>query len=155
MAEAALGLVAEHPDGLVRDQYAMDIAARCRLEVDLVRRWLAEGRFEARAAEPGNVGAATIGAAVTTAEVAAMTAEVGVMGARVRADPGPPHRRTTASRGTTRRRRGRPKEADTTVGTAVIPGSPPGPGTTAADTGVVPTAAAGPVCSAARHPSSS
>ncbi len=45
-AEAALGLVAEHPDALVRDQYAMDIATRCRLELDLVRQWLREGRFE-------------------------------------------------------------------------------------------------------------
>ncbi len=49
-AESALGLVAEHPDPLVRDQYAMDIATRCRLEVELVRRWLAEGRFDARPA---------------------------------------------------------------------------------------------------------
>ncbi len=42
-AEAALAMVAEHPDALVRDQYAMDIASHCRLEPDLVRRILQEG----------------------------------------------------------------------------------------------------------------
>lgn len=31
VAEAALGLVAEHPDPLVRDQYLMQVADRCRL----------------------------------------------------------------------------------------------------------------------------
>ena len=42
-AEAALALVAEHPDPLVRDQYAIDIASRCRLEDSLVRRILEQG----------------------------------------------------------------------------------------------------------------
>lgn len=45
-AEAALSMVADHPDGLVRDQYLMEVADRCRLEGaslrglldDLVRR---------------------------------------------------------------------------------------------------------------------
>lgn len=42
-AESALAMVAEHPDPLVRDQYAMDIASHCRLEPDLVRRILEQG----------------------------------------------------------------------------------------------------------------
>jgi DNA primase len=42
-AEAALAMVAEHPDPLVRDQYAIDIASRCRLEDSLVRRILEQG----------------------------------------------------------------------------------------------------------------
>jgi DNA primase len=42
-AESALAMVAEHPDPLVRDQYAMDIAGRCRIEPDLIRRQLAAG----------------------------------------------------------------------------------------------------------------
>ncbi len=42
-ADAALAMVAEHPDTLVRDQYAMEIASQCRLEPNLVRRLLAEG----------------------------------------------------------------------------------------------------------------
>ena len=42
-AEAALAMVAEHPDPLVRDQYAIDIASRCRLEDSLVRRFLEQG----------------------------------------------------------------------------------------------------------------
>lgn len=41
-AEAALEMVAEHPDPLVKDQYAMEIAGRCRIEPDLVRRILAQ-----------------------------------------------------------------------------------------------------------------
>ncbi len=42
-AESALAMVAEHPDALVRDQYAMTIASRCRVEPDLVRSILAQG----------------------------------------------------------------------------------------------------------------
>lgn len=42
-AETALAMVAEHPDPLVRDQYAIDIASRCRLEHSLVRRILEQG----------------------------------------------------------------------------------------------------------------
>jgi len=42
-AEAALAMVAEHPDVLVRDQYAIDIASRCRLDESLVRQILAQG----------------------------------------------------------------------------------------------------------------
>ncbi len=36
-ADAALGMIAEHPDPLVRDQYVINVATRCRLDVDLVR----------------------------------------------------------------------------------------------------------------------
>jgi DNA primase len=36
-AEAALGVVAEHPNELVRDQYLMLVADRCRLEPDALR----------------------------------------------------------------------------------------------------------------------
>ncbi len=42
-AEAALAMVAEHPDPLVRDQYALDIAAHCRIDDGLVRSILANG----------------------------------------------------------------------------------------------------------------
>ena len=36
-AEAALAVVAEHPNELVRDQYLMQVADRCRLEPDALR----------------------------------------------------------------------------------------------------------------------
>jgi len=42
-AESALAMVAEHPDPLVRDQYAIAIASHCRLDQDLVRKMLADG----------------------------------------------------------------------------------------------------------------
>lgn len=42
-AETALSMVAEHPDPLVKDQYAMTIAGQCRLDTDLVRGILAKG----------------------------------------------------------------------------------------------------------------
>ena len=37
-ATEAMALVAEHPDALVRDQYAMDIADRCQVGIDELRR---------------------------------------------------------------------------------------------------------------------
>lgn len=40
-ADHALGAVAEHPDDLVRDQYVMDVAQRCRLEPTPLRERLA------------------------------------------------------------------------------------------------------------------
>ena len=40
-AEAALMAVAEHPDDLVRDQYVMQLADRCRLDADRLRDHLA------------------------------------------------------------------------------------------------------------------
>ncbi|HKH04227.1 MAG TPA: DNA primase [Acidimicrobiales bacterium] len=43
-ATRALDLVAEHPDVLVRDQYILDVAGRCRVEPDLLRRQLEERR---------------------------------------------------------------------------------------------------------------
>jgi DNA primase len=36
-AEAALTVIAEHPSGLVRDQYVMEVADRCRLDPDQLR----------------------------------------------------------------------------------------------------------------------
>ncbi len=39
-AEVALSMVREHPDPLVRDQYAVVVATRCRLAIDLVRNQL-------------------------------------------------------------------------------------------------------------------
>ena len=36
-AEATLAVVADHPDGLVRDQYLMEVADRCRLEASSLR----------------------------------------------------------------------------------------------------------------------
>jgi DNA primase len=43
-AEAAIGVIAEHPDDLVRDQYAMTVSDWCRLEPDTVRRRLEDAR---------------------------------------------------------------------------------------------------------------
>jgi DNA primase len=43
-AEAAIEVIAEHPDELVRDQYAMVVSDFCRLEPDVVRRRLEEVR---------------------------------------------------------------------------------------------------------------
>ncbi len=42
-AERALAMVAEHPDPLVRDQYAMIVASRCRFEPALIRSMLQDG----------------------------------------------------------------------------------------------------------------
>jgi DNA primase len=36
-AETAAAAIAEHPDPLVRDQYALDVAARCRVDADRLR----------------------------------------------------------------------------------------------------------------------
>jgi DNA primase len=41
-AETALTMIREHPDPLVRDQYAVTVATRCRLELDLIRTQLAK-----------------------------------------------------------------------------------------------------------------
>ncbi len=45
-ADGALAAVAEHPDNLVRDQYLMVVAERCRLEPSLLRERLEELRRE-------------------------------------------------------------------------------------------------------------
>jgi len=42
-AEDALGVIAEHPNDLVRDQYLMQVADRCRLDVDRLRQRIARG----------------------------------------------------------------------------------------------------------------
>jgi DNA primase len=43
-AEAAIAVVAEHPDDLVRDQYAMTVSDFCRIEPQVVRRHLEDAR---------------------------------------------------------------------------------------------------------------
>ncbi|MGH9075057.1 MAG: toprim domain-containing protein, partial [Acidimicrobiales bacterium] len=61
-AEAALAVIAEHPNVLVRDQYVMEVAARCRLEADRLRPLLGRlrgggaGRAGAGGAQAGGVG---------------------------------------------------------------------------------------------------
>jgi DNA primase len=42
-AEAALAVIAEHPSDLVRDQYLMEVASRCRIEPDRLRAGLRPG----------------------------------------------------------------------------------------------------------------
>jgi DNA primase len=47
-AEAACRVIAAHPDPLVRDQYLLDVAARCRIEVESLRPVLAAALAGAR-----------------------------------------------------------------------------------------------------------
>src|SRR5262245_40686835 len=47
-AERALAAIAEHPTDLVRDQYVMDVASRCRIEPDRLRAQLERLRSGAR-----------------------------------------------------------------------------------------------------------
>jgi DNA primase len=42
-ADAALGVIAEHPDAAVRDQYALEVAARCKLDAATLRARAAGG----------------------------------------------------------------------------------------------------------------
>jgi DNA primase len=49
-AERALAAIAEHPTDLVRDQYVMDVASRCRVEPDRLRAQLERLRSRARPA---------------------------------------------------------------------------------------------------------
>ncbi len=58
-AEAALAAVAEHPDDLVRDQYVMLVAERCRLEPQQLRDRLE--RVRRAGVRPGRPGHATAG----------------------------------------------------------------------------------------------
>ncbi len=53
-AEAALAVIAEHPSDLVRDQYVMEVADRCRLDPDQLRAQLTRvgSRVEARSSVP-------------------------------------------------------------------------------------------------------
>jgi DNA primase len=55
-AERALAAIAEHPTDLVRDQYVMDVASRCRIEPDRLRAQLERLRSRARPAG-GHAGA--------------------------------------------------------------------------------------------------
>src|SRR5262245_19061024 len=48
-AEAAMALVAEHPNELVRDQYLMRVADRTRIDADRLRTGPGRGRPEPRA----------------------------------------------------------------------------------------------------------
>jgi DNA primase len=61
-AEAALEVIAEHPDPLVVDQYLMEVAERARIDVDRLRERLVEVRARPRPAtdegQPRRVGAA-------------------------------------------------------------------------------------------------
>ena len=52
-ADTALAAVAEHPDNLVRDQYVMQVAERCRLEPLLLRDRLEQLRLEGPRPLPG------------------------------------------------------------------------------------------------------
>ena len=58
-AEAALALVAEHPDPLVRDQYLMQVSDRCRLSPDQLR-GLRRAAPQAPPAGPGPAGPAVV-----------------------------------------------------------------------------------------------
>ena len=61
-ADAALAAVAEHPDDLVRDQYLMEVAERCRLEPPQLRERLERLRSERHRAGPAEPsGAASTG----------------------------------------------------------------------------------------------
>jgi DNA primase len=51
-AERALEIVAEHPTDLVRDQYVMEVASRCRIEPDRLRPRLDEIRTRPRRRPP-------------------------------------------------------------------------------------------------------
>jgi DNA primase len=46
-AEEALAVIAEHPSDLVRDQYVMEVAARCRIDPDRLRERVRGGRGRA------------------------------------------------------------------------------------------------------------
>jgi DNA primase len=52
-AEAALEMIREHPSELVRDQYVMEVADRCRIEPDRLRALLTARRDPARARGTG------------------------------------------------------------------------------------------------------
>lgn len=74
-ATEAMGLVAEHPDAMVRDQYAMRIADRCLVGVDEVRRRgeaAASGRVRGVVVPLGPTGGAGGAAARPTSEVQAL-----------------------------------------------------------------------------------
>jgi len=51
-AEAALGMIREHPDEFVRDQYVMDVSTRTRIEADRLREALKKGKLTSTPARP-------------------------------------------------------------------------------------------------------
>jgi DNA primase len=63
-AERALVAIAEHPTDLVRDQYVMDVASRCRIEPDRLRAQLERLRSGARPAAGPPGGARPRGRAI-------------------------------------------------------------------------------------------
>ncbi|MED5221198.1 MAG: DNA primase [Actinomycetota bacterium] len=74
-ATEAMGLVVEHPDALVRDQYAMRIADRCLVGVDEVRRRgdaAAPGRLRGVVVSGTTTGGVEGGAGRLTSEVQAL-----------------------------------------------------------------------------------
>lgn len=60
-AEAALAVVAEHPDDLVRDQYVMTIADRCRIDAARLRERLEQLRRAPRPAPQERAGRQRVG----------------------------------------------------------------------------------------------
>ena len=73
-ATEAMGLVVEHPDAMVRDQYAMRIADRCLVGVDEVRRRgeAVSGRVRGVAVSSGPTGGPAAGSGRPTSEVEAL-----------------------------------------------------------------------------------
>ncbi len=51
-AERALSMIREHPDALVRDQYVVSVASRCRLDLNLLRAQLSAGERSQTRARP-------------------------------------------------------------------------------------------------------
>jgi DNA primase len=57
-AEAAVTVIAEHPNELVRDQYLMDVADRCRIDIERLRTILrSPGRADAQRTRPASASA--------------------------------------------------------------------------------------------------
>src|SRR6266480_307222 len=54
-AEAALGMIREHPDEFVRDQYVMDVSSRTRIEADRLREALKKGKLTSTPARASRV----------------------------------------------------------------------------------------------------
>lgn len=76
-AEAGVELVREHPSTLVRDQYVMELADRCRVEPDRLRQALARpaaGRGSSRQEEPRRDLARRVGGAARRGPTAALLA---------------------------------------------------------------------------------
>src|SRR5829696_7407915 len=115
IAQRAIAIVAEHPDELVRDQYALDVAARCRVDPDLMRRRLAD-EVRAVARRPAG-GSASSRSAVSGPSGSAAT---GSSGGRLGGGSGTRGRRGGAGPG---RGRGAPSDRTRPAGSD---GRPPG-----------------------------